>query len=75
MWCADRCVAWTESTQVCFCDFMLVKCTNTECSQYDKVKQIRPMYLGSGVEQRLQPVCTSCDGLRDMAIVEEVRTK
>ena len=50
---------------------ILVKCTNESCSQHDKIKSVLAIYLGNGVYQRPQPVCNSCDGLRDMAVVEE----
>lgn len=38
----------------------LVKCINKDCHQFDRVKSITPIYLGNGVIQRPQPVCTAC---------------
>lgn len=49
----------------------LVKCVNPSCSQYEKIKSITPVYLGNGVQQRIAPVCTSCDFPGDMEIVNE----
>lgn len=53
----------------------LVKCDNSDCSQYGKVKSITPLYMGNGVQQRIQPVCTACDGTSDMRIVSEQEAK
>lgn len=72
------CVGWTTGNRVWLrgaMDRTLVRCTNENCSQYDKVKSISPLYLGNGVYQRLTPVCSSCDGKRDMAIVSVVGAK
>ena len=55
--------------------YTLVKCDNPSCSQYGIIKSIMPLYMGNGVSQRLQPVCTACDGKQDMVIVNEREAK
>lgn len=54
---------------------VFAECTNENCTQFGKIKSISMVYLGDGVYQRVTPVCSSCDGIRDMKIVTPVESK